>query len=340
MLSCFCSPLAQAAPGKGDKRSGADDITVDAGTEKLITGGLAFLAARQLPNGSWTAGDRDHSAAITAYVLMAFLATGNLPNEGPYGPVVKRGLDFLLQCVRPDGYIAASEGANNMYGHGIATIALGEIYGMTADDSIRPRLQRAIDCIVKSQGKEGGWRYNPRPNDSDISVTVLQVVALRVARNNGLDVPAGTIERAVAYVKACSHPSGGFTYQASNRNAKAAVPGSARTAAAIYSLQVCGLYDDPLVAGGSKYLFDNFAKNQENYSYGSYYAAPAHYMMGGDTWRKWYLMNRDKLTGQAKNQSGRTYWTTQAGAGGDAYGTAVAITILAMPYGYVPLYQR
>ncbi|HEY0010055.1 MAG TPA: prenyltransferase/squalene oxidase repeat-containing protein [Tepidisphaeraceae bacterium] len=333
----LCTPLASpsiAAP-KGEARSGVDDVIVDARTEKLINSGLKFLAARQLPNGSWNSGDRNHSAAITAYVLMGFLSAGNLPNEGEHGAVVRRGLDFLLGCVRPDGYIAAAEGENNMYGHGIATIALGEFYGMTGDDTIKPRLERAINCIIKAQHTEGGWRYNPRPHDSDISATVLQVVALRVARNSGIDVPAGTIDRAVAYVKNCAHKSGGFTYQA-----KRGEPGFSRTAAAVYSLQVCGLYDDPLVTAGSTYLFDNLAKPGEYYTYGSYYAAPVHYMMGGDTWRKWYALMQEKLLPSVKSEKGLSYWSTVGGQGGDVYGTAVAITVLAMPYGYVPLYQR
>ena len=68
---------------------------------------------------------------------------------------------------------------------------------------------------------------------------MLQVVALRAARNGGLDVPQAVIDHAVKYVKSCYHEAtGGFGYQPHRE------PGFARTAAAIYSLQVCGLYDD------------------------------------------------------------------------------------------------
>lgn len=321
---------AEATPGK----SGAADVVVDERSEQFIKGGLRYLASRQMPNGAWT-DDRNHAAAITGYVLMAFLTTGQLPNEGEHGQTVRRGMDFLLECVRPDGYIAAAEGAHNMYGHGIATIALGEIYGMTNDDTIRPRLERAIKLIVAAQSKEGGWRYNPRPTDADVSVTVLQVVALRVAKNSGIDVPEETIERAVAYVRKCSHkPSGGFTYQAGRGEA-----GGARTAAAIYSLQVCGKYDDPLIEPASKYLFANFSKSRDHFTYGAYYAAPAHYMVGGDTWRKWYALMKDRISREAKSKGDMYFWSSQ-GPGGDIYGTAVYVSILAMPYGYVPLYQR
>jgi len=39
--------------------------------------------------------------------------------------------------------------------------------------------------IIESQNAEGGWRYNPRPFDADISVTVCQMMALRSAKNAG-----------------------------------------------------------------------------------------------------------------------------------------------------------
>jgi uncharacterized protein YfaS (alpha-2-macroglobulin family) len=87
-----------------------------------------------------------------------------------------------------------------MYGHGVASIALAEVYGQTKDPRVRPKLEQVIRTIIESQNAEGGWRYNPRPNDADISVTVLQVVALRAAKNAGLDIPQVTIDRAVKYV--------------------------------------------------------------------------------------------------------------------------------------------
>ena len=51
---------------------------------------------------------------------------------------------------------------------------------------MRTKLQRAIQLIVTTQCDKGqhagGWRYRPRPEDADISVTVMQVVALRAVK--------------------------------------------------------------------------------------------------------------------------------------------------------------
>ena len=76
-----------------------------------------------------------HPVAVTGYALMAFLAAGQLPDQGEYGKNVKRGIDFLLSQSRADGFISSADNisagrqTSNMYDHGIASIALGEVYG-------------------------------------------------------------------------------------------------------------------------------------------------------------------------------------------------------------------
>ena len=69
---------------------------------------------------------------------------------------------------------------------GLRRCILSEVYGMSPRDDLREKLVRAIDLIVRTQNAEGGWRYQPRREDADISVTICQVMALRAARNAGL----------------------------------------------------------------------------------------------------------------------------------------------------------
>ena len=66
--------------------------------------------------------------------------------------------------------IASDASQGPMYGHGFATLFLGEIYGMTGDDAVKEKLQKAIKLIEKTQNSEGGWRYQPAKGDADISV--------------------------------------------------------------------------------------------------------------------------------------------------------------------------
>ncbi len=332
----FAPVSVPAAPtGKGADRH--VELSVSPQSEQLIQGGLKYLVSKQLPSGSWSGGN--HQAAFTGYVLLSFMAAGHLPNEGEHGQAVARGVQFLLDCVRPDGYIAAPTGDSNMYGHGIAAIALGEVYGQTRDSAIRAKLERAVKLIIASQNKQGGWRYRPVPADADISVTVLQVVALRVAKNAGIQVPQETIDRAIAYVRSCQdEKTGGFTYQPRNNK-----PGFARTAAAIYSLQMCGVYDDPMIDRGAEYMFAHVEKTREWFSYGNFYAAPAMYMVGGEQWKRWYGILAPRLEKEAKREGDLVHWKPIEGNQGginEVYATAVYTMILAMPYDYLPLYQR
>jgi squalene cyclase len=317
-------------------------VIVDTQTAAVLKGALKWLASQQNANGSWSIpqGARQlHPVAMTGYTLMAFLANGILPEEGEYSKNVSLGMQFLLESIQPDGTFRGVDGSKYMYSHGIATIALSEIYGQTKSTAVRPSVERLIKVIVSAQSEEGGWRYQPRPKDADVSATVLQVVALRAAKNAGLDVPQATIDNAVTYVRHCFEAgSGGFNYQISKHE-----PGFARTAAAIYSLQVCGYYDDPLVKAGSDYLFKK-ADEKRWWTYGNYYAAPAQYMIGGDTWGKWYEQIKNVLLKNVQRQGELAHWEPNADNGKDdvgaVYCTAVYTNILAMPYHYIPLYQR
>src|SRR5436190_2828029 len=253
-----------------------DPVVVEEKAEAVIKGALKFLASKQSPNGAWAASpeEQQHPIAITGYTLMAFQAAGQLPGEGEFGRNVSAGMQYLLDSTSIDGLIGNRNDGQYMYGHGVASIALAELYGQTRSPAMRQKLDRIIKVIIASQNPEGGWRYRPVARDADISVTVLQVVALRGAKNAGLEVPQATIDNAVQYVKRCFHaPSGGFTYQPQRD------PGFARTAAAIYSLQVCGLYDDDMVKKGSEYLMKNNKNHDEWFTYGNFYAAPAQYMI-------------------------------------------------------------
>lgn len=335
------SSASAAAPAAAPAR---DPVRVDEKTDQVIKGALKWLASKQSPNGAWasTEMEQQHPIAITGYALMAFQAAGQLPGEGEYGKQVSLGMQYLLDSTAPDGLMGNKNNGQYMYGHGVATIALAELYGQTKSPTVRAKLDKIVRVIISSQNNEGGWRYRPIAYQADVSVTVLQVVGLRAAKNAGLDVPQATIDRAVEYVKKCYHqPTGGFGYQPGG------APGFARTAAAIYSLQVCGLYEDPMVKAGSDYLIKNFKDSRaEWFTYGNFYAAPAQYMRGGDTWETWYSLIREALVKKASVRGDTAFWDPNetglegARSVGPVYATSVYVMMLAMPYHYIPLYQR
>ena len=121
-----------------------DTVVVDAETESVIGGALRWLATNQAPNGSWTArGGRtrgEHPIAMTGYTLIAFMAAGNLPEEGEYKKEVNAGMNYLLDQMNPDGEFRGVDGGRYMYNHGIAAIALSELYGQSQNPALRVKI--------------------------------------------------------------------------------------------------------------------------------------------------------------------------------------------------------
>jgi len=336
--------LATVADGDGttpspesgaENRPAADEMTE--AQRSAIERGLDHLASLQNADGSFGRGRYADNAGIVALCGIALLADGHMPGRGRHGETVRRSLDYLLDHVTETGLIAAETGHGPMYGHGFATLFLGEVYGMTSEDArVRDALERAVELIVNSQNDEGGWRYNPVPYDADVSVTICQVMALRSARDAGIKVPASTIERAVEYVKKCQNPDGGFKYMIA-----AGGSGWARSAAGVATLFYAGRYGDESIARGLDYLerqafpSGRSSLTQAHYFYGHYYAVQAMYLAGGDWWRRWWPAIRDDLVAQQTPAGG---WLDQQQGG--AYATAMALIILQMPQRYLPIFQR
>ena len=273
---------------------------------------------------------------VTALAGISFLASGSLPDQGPYARQIRGALEFVLSHVQPNGYITANN--SRMYEHAFATLFLAEVYGMVRDERLRERLKLAVRLIERAQNSEGGWRYLPGAQDSDMSVTVCQVMALRAARNHGLQVSRETIDRAVEYVKASYRKEqGAFDYQISN--SMGSRTSFALTAAGVTTLYGAGEYDAVEIRKGLEYLWKNRpppseAENRFDYYYGQYYAVQAMFQAGGSYWSRWYAVIRSDLL---SIQSADGSWRDLVGPN---YGTAMATIILQIPYQYLPITER
>ncbi|MDA1007633.1 MAG: terpene cyclase/mutase family protein [Planctomycetota bacterium] len=302
-----------------------------------IDRGLAALAAQQNDNGSFGRGRYGSHAGIAALCGLAFLADGNTPTRGQYAPQVRKALDFVLESSTESGLISDPTSHGPMYGHGFATLFLGEVYGMDQGDSrVRDALVRAVRLIQSSQNDEGGWRYNPVPSDADISVTICEIMALRSARNAGIKIPKEAVDAAVRYVRECQNPDGGFRY---TRGAgSSAWP---RTAAGVASLFYAGIHDDQAIESGLQYLEQagviggGGPMSQAHYFYGQYYAVQAMYLAGGKHWSQWWPMVRDEII-QIQSEDGT--WLDHSA--GTSYATSMALIVLQMPKRYLPIFQR
>ncbi|HEX7898264.1 MAG TPA: prenyltransferase/squalene oxidase repeat-containing protein [Planctomycetota bacterium] len=312
-------------------------VQMDETVKRSTARALEWLASQQNADGSWgNDGKYPHSTSVTSFALISFLSQGHLPGQGLYGPEVAKGARFLVASTRPtDGYLVGSRGGN-MYAHGMATLALAELWGMAGGDEIRPPLEKAVELIVRTQSKEGGWRYDPQPTGHDISVTIMQVMALRAAKNSGLHVPDATIQRALGYINSCYHKaSGGYVYQPGNND-----PGFARTAAGVCVLQLSGKYDATEIEKAIDFL-EKKGDDKRHWWYGQYYAAHAMHQVGGKKWEDWYARLRTRLLAK---QDAKGAWVggsmgSDDGVGGQ-YQTAIAVIILSIPLNYLPIFQN
>jgi len=297
-----------------------DSAELTPAAEQAIQKALDWLAREQKPDGSI-----DDSTAETAAAGLAFMVVGEIPGRGKYARQTSRFLQYILGHIEENGLIIGKNRRSPMYHHGLATLYLTQAWGLTGYESIREKLKKAVELIITTQSSRGGWRYFPGRDEQDISVTVMQVVALRAARNCGFEVPEKTIERAIAYVRSLANDQGGFGYQSKGD------VGIARTGAGMFSLQVCGQYDDPRIAQGLNYLEKRGMFDHQWEHYGLYYISASLYQIGGSAWAKNYPIIRDRLI---KTQSKDGKW------GSEPYKTSMAVLTLAIPYHYLPIYQR
>ena len=339
ITATMCLAAEQDTPRRAEILEELKPTRADAAVENA----LKFMAGKQREDGSWSSGYGGPNAGVSSLALLAFMANGNTPERGRYSDVVAKGLDYILKLPERGGILMDRPSHGPMYSHGITTIMLAEVYGMTKSEEVKKRLDDAVKLILNAQrvnkggSNKGGWRYQHTSGDSDISVTGWQLVALRSAKNCDLAVPKEAIEDAIGYIKRCAHPSGGFGYQPGG------VPQQARTGTGVLALQLCGLYDDPLVIKGAKYLKQNPLQwNSEHFFYALYHASNAMFQAGGEYWEFWKKHIEKLLLEKVQNDGS---WPgspddSNANTAGPIYMTAMATLALSIENRYLPIYQR
>ena len=343
-VSCFHSACAEpAAAGRA----------VDAGLRRL-----AAIQVANGPNaGSWDCPQPAYRPATAALVGLAFLANGSTPSEGPYAAEVMRTLRYILPRMAPDGYIGQGD-PSGMYIHAIAMQYVLGCIGMTGDPTMEAELarwcQRGLAVIEQAQtirrtpAERGGWRYTPTSNESDLSVTSWQLLALHAGRQCGFDVKEEGISDALAFIRTAyltlEQGRGGYVYRPGiSREPEPSVTGVA--------LCIRAILDKPLdtqTAATLKYL-DSFPPSwggeqyKQFYFLASFYLAQGMFQVGGQTWEQHRSAIEEVLV---THQSGDGHWpfppdnAPQSRLAGPAYPTALAILMLSLDRHYLPIYQR
>ncbi|MFT5473393.1 MAG: hypothetical protein ACI856_001725 [Kiritimatiellia bacterium] len=342
VIACACFPAVVAADKLDEiiKKTEVEAVTGDGAPElteeasKAIDRGLKYLLSVQKTNGSWdNGGEGSREICNTSLALMAFMANAHFPGFGKYGKEMDRAKDFLMKRAkeRKDGYLGST-----MYEHGLATLALSEIWGMTKnradDDAVQKALEAAVEVIKRSQNPGGGWRYQPKADGGeDSSVTAMVFIALASARQAGVMVENEVIEKFRKYVKGAKDgKTGGFSY-APNGNGGTSIP---CTAGIAYAGQLAGLRGTEVIDGAIRLLKkqENIFNGSGHYFYCHYYAIQAMVQAGDKEYDNWYPQIRDALVAK---QGADGSWSKK-----EKYGTPMAIIILSTPHRYIPIYQR
>ncbi len=345
----LCADVSPAAePSGGEKERTVQSVTA---------GGLEWLAAQQWPKrGCWMDTQRRYPAAMTALAGMALLCEGSTTSQGKYARNIDRAVDYLIANSRDNGLIGDPARDNRYtYGHGFSMLFLSQVLGEEGDAVRREQL---VDVLTKAaifsgqaQAESGGWGYvsaKDRSNFDEGSTTITQVQGLRGCRNAGIPVPKEVIDKAIAYIHRCTLPDGGVQYSSNGGGGRPAI-----TAAAIACLYNAGQYDDDYVPKQMKFcqgkLNNLSGSGFGHWHYAHYYYAQVMYREGGQTWKVYSVgVESDpndkgifgKLVAEAavSDSTGQAYWPQ--GYIGPVYTTAIALTILQLPEGTLPIYQR
>lgn len=357
-----CLPFVHArqpaqGAGKAASAAPASEVEVVRRVNAATDRALDYLERKQVKEGDTAGCWHASNNAMNALSVLAFLSRGHVPGRGKYGDTVEDGtvkpgvltlakkfiLSRQVKTKDREGYLAL--GGGSMYEHGLTTLALAEMYGMDPDPELEEGLRKAVTLILRSQGAMGGWNYAPTPVDGDLSVSVMQIVAMRAARNAEIPVDEKFVKKAIAYVKHKANPSGGgYGY---------AGPGAGTvqtSAAGVLSLQLLGAYDDPQIprtldwiAASTKPTWTNSGASY--FYYFHYYAMQSFYQHGGKHWNEWHAPVRETLLA---NQNKDGSWDVPPGSAeaayvatdNKAYSTALATLVLNIYQHFLPAYQR
>lgn len=325
-------------------------VAQDADLERQIDISLrksaAWLANNQQPNGAWQTPASGDSTAATSLAVMALMASGHAPEEGPYGRNLSRGVSWVISQQNANGLLVGKRRSHGpMYSHGIATLMLAEVAGMVSGDladQCQVALEKAVRLIVDAQNHpkasqhDGGWRYQPNSSDSDLSVTAWQLLALRAAKDIGCDIPSRNIDRAIAYIKRLAvKRGGGFGYMGGHGAT------ITRAGCGIVALEICGDHrGEECLAAANMILARPLTSDEHYFYYGAYYCTVGMYKVGGEEWQAarpalyQTILQKQKSNGQWQPVKGSEK------SAGEVYATTMAMLALAIEYGYLPIYQR
>lgn len=326
-----------------------DEEALPTSQVNAVNQGAAFLASQQDWDGSFDGGSPSR-VGTTSRAMLAWLGAGHVPDTGRYGDNVRRAEEWLLSQQAPDGWFGLS-GERGMRGQGWATLALAEVYGVDGNVDRRSRiysaLEKVLPAILAAQkvakshaAMVGGWNADHNAPDSTLTITAIQLMALRACRDIGLQVPAESLQSAAGFVLRCHDgQSGGF----------APAPGTpaqiSTTAAGILCFEVLGLGSQHAaeIDAAVKYLSGHPIDGGNAIGYASMdFVTLCSLAAGGSAWSGIGRAVIERLMRMQEKDGGWPQVRARAGGAplNRTAATAAALQALTVPYQLLPIYQR
>ena len=307
---------------------------------------LRYLANTQLEDGSWPSGQ--NGAGITGICVMAFMASGEDPDYGPYATHIRKALRNMIINQNPKTGYMTGYGHGSMYHHGFAMLALSEAYGAVNEEllwkgsetptnrrrTIGEALELAVRCALTAQEKNpwGAWRYSPGSQDADTTVAGTVLMGILGARNAGIEVPNEAIDKALTFFQTCTMRGGSVSYQPMSSHGD----GLTRTAIGTLVYAIGKRKDTPEYKSTSEFIKRRMDQNvRSGYAfYNLYYMAQALFQSDLKAWQVWNQRIIERLQGMQQEDGSFT------GSYGSAYSTGMAVLTLALNYRLLPIYER
>ena len=343
--------------------------------DRSVERGLRWLASKQQSDGSFPTLPGGQPG-VTSLCVMAFMAHGHLPGEGPYGRQLELAIDNIASRQRSNGLIAliaprgqrisrnvrAEIGTVVAYNHAISSLVLSESFSVSElsdTTKLKATIERALQASLemqrwgKSRTDQGGWRYLNRHGsyDSDLSLTGWELMFLRSAKNAGFEVPQQPIDDAIAYVRRCFNPEyGTFEYEVSPRDRRS----RAMAGAGVLALAHAGYHDSTEAKTSGEWIlrhkFDRYNETElfsrennkkDRYHYGVFNCSQAMYQLGGHYWEGFFPSAATALVnGQQTDGSWPAEGHFEERKYGNAYTTALSLLALGAPNQLLPIFQR
>ncbi len=222
------------AKAASKKVTPAKKASLDERIDAAIRRGVAHLLKTQRKDGSWggpapnlhvdiyapkPGSNRAFTVGASALALAALVEVGGDTKD--VRDAIKKGTSYLLRrhAVRR----VRADTLYNVWAHMYALAAFARLLEKEQAPEPRKRLLKACkSCVAwldRMEFVEGGWGYfnfaektrDPGPGATAFT-TATGVVALGMAKKQGVDVPASLTKKANKLIRRCQMPGGSFAY--------------------------------------------------------------------------------------------------------------------------------